>query len=172
MIALATISGQKNVFMDIDAIEPGVDFVEVLQKTVGSCDVLVAVIGKQWLTATDEKGRLRLNDPDDFVRLEIATALARKIRVIPILVDGARMPRYQELPDDLAPFARRNALEISNTAFRQGIRQLIEVVENAIRAAETQTPPKRDAVREATLEGKQTQERQQQEKKAQREIRS
>lgn len=160
--------GKENVFMDVDTIEAGQDFVEVLQKTVRSCDVLVAVIGKQWLTATDEKGKLRLEDPEDFVRLEVAAALDRKIRVIPTLVDGARMPRFQDLPDTLAPFARRNALEISNTAFRQGIGQLIEVIENAIRAAETPTPPKRNRVQEAPTDSNQTQTARQDRKKAQR----
>src|SRR5437773_2664408 len=72
--------GAEQVFMDIDTIEPGADFVEVIERTVGSCDVLLVIIGKRWLSATDEGGQPRLDSPEDFVRLEIATALERKIR--------------------------------------------------------------------------------------------
>ena len=79
--------------MDIFTIEPGVDFVEKINEAVGSCDVLIAVIGPQWLTVTDDSGRRRLNDPEDFIRLEIKAALDRGIRVVPVLVGGASMPR-------------------------------------------------------------------------------
>jgi hypothetical protein len=112
--------GRDNVFMDIDTIEPGLDFVEVIGQAVGSCDALIALIGKQWLTLTDDAGRRRLDDPEDFVRLEIAAALARNIRVIPALVQGARMPRSPDLPDVLRMLARRNAHEISDTGSRSG----------------------------------------------------
>lgn len=78
--------------------------------------MLLAVIGPRWLTATDEDGRRRLDDPDDIVRLEIAAALEREIRVIPILVEGAVMLRCQELPDSLAGLARRNALSLRHEA--------------------------------------------------------
>jgi len=88
----------------------GINFVEEIEKNVGSCDVLIAVIGKHWLISTDEKRRRRLNNPNDFVRLEIATALKRNIRVIPVLVDGASMPPSGQLPEDLKPLAFRNAL--------------------------------------------------------------
>ena len=81
--------GKDRVFMDVDSIEPGVDFVEVLQNTVSSCDVLIAVIGQHWLTAADTEGR-RLDHPEDFVRVEISTALSRNVRVIPALVAGDR----------------------------------------------------------------------------------
>ena len=81
--------GVGSVFMDVDTIEPGLDFVEVIGGAVGSCDVLLALIGARWLGAVDEHGRRRLDDPDDFVVLEITTALERGIRVIPVLVDGA-----------------------------------------------------------------------------------
>jgi hypothetical protein len=125
---LANHFGKDNVFMDVDTIEPGVDFVDVVQKTVSSCDALIAVIGKQWLTATDRSGRRRLDDPDDLVRLEIATALARKIRVVPALVGGGEMPRSEDLPEALAPLARRNALTISDLAFQESVGRLIVVL--------------------------------------------
>ena len=95
--------------MDIDAIALGDDFVKAIEKTVGECDVLIAVIGAHWLTCTDEQNGRRIDNPEDFVRREIATALKREIRVIPVLMDGASMPRSTELPDDLKPLVRRNA---------------------------------------------------------------
>ena len=103
----------EQVFKDVDSIEPGEDFVERITAAVASCDVLLALIGPQWLTITDENGRRRLDDPKDWVRLEIETALTRKIRVIPILVDDARMPHATQLPATLAALVRRNAVEIN-----------------------------------------------------------
>ena len=89
----------EEVFKDVDNIEPGEDFVERITAAVESCDVLLALIGPQWLTMTNRKGQRRLDDPEDYVRLEIETALARKIRVIPILVDEAQCrPRTSCLP--------------------------------------------------------------------------
>jgi hypothetical protein len=103
----------NQIFMDVTNLDPGVDFVKVIEESVGSCDVLIAVIGRHWLISSDEEGR-RLDNPEDFVRLEIATALKRGIRVIPVLVEGASMPRPGELPDDLKSLVRRNALEVSH----------------------------------------------------------
>jgi hypothetical protein len=107
----------EQVFKDVDSIEPGEDFVERITAAVASCDVLLALIGPDWLTITDEEGRRRLNDPGDYVRVEIETALKREIRVIPILVDSARMPDANQLPVTLAPLARRNAVEINPLSF-------------------------------------------------------
>src|SRR5262249_46634838 len=104
--------GRNNIFMDVDNLAPGVDFVKAIRKSVGACDVLISVIGKRWLTSSDEKRRRRLDNPEDFVRLEIATALKRDIRVIPVLVEDASMPRPRDLPDDLKSLAYRNALEV------------------------------------------------------------
>jgi hypothetical protein len=87
--------------MDIDAIALGEDFVEVIENTVAKCDVLIAVIGNNWLISKDDQGNRRLDNPEDFVRMEIGTALKRNIRVIPVLVDGAEMPRSTDLPEDL-----------------------------------------------------------------------
>ena len=117
--------GQERVFMDVDSMEPGVDFIEVLQNTVSSCDVLIAVIGKQWLVANNENGR-RLDQPEDLVRVEILTALSRNVRVIPALVGGAHMPSSHELPEALASLARRNAVEISDVSFVPTLSRLIE----------------------------------------------
>jgi hypothetical protein len=129
---LATHFGPENVFMDIDTLEPGIDFVEHLNQTVGSCGILIAVIGKYWLTATDKKGRPRLDDPEDFVRLEIAAALDRGIRVIPVLVADAHIPPSQNLPDPLTKLTRRQAIEIRDTAFHSDVTRLIDALEKVI----------------------------------------
>ncbi len=104
-------------FIDVDAIKPGLDFVKQLDTQVSQCDALLAVIGPHWLSATDSKGKRRLDDPHDYVRIEIASALKRDIPVIPVLIDGAEMPAEADLPEDLAPLARRHALELRHTRF-------------------------------------------------------
>ena len=109
--------GAASVFKDVDDIEPGDDFVDRITDAVAACDVLLALIGPQWLTMTDDKGRRRLDNPEDFVRLEVKAALSRNVRVVPILVDGARMPPAEELPDDLAAITRRQAVEINPVGF-------------------------------------------------------
>jgi hypothetical protein len=121
------------VFKDVDTIKPGEDYVERIIGAVRSCDVLLALIGRQWLTITDESGHRRLDSPEDLVRLEIETALESGSRVIPILVDGARLPRRDELPATLAPLLRRNAFEISAQRFEA--KRLISIVEHAAGAA-------------------------------------
>src|SRR5215211_7001655 len=120
------------VFKDVDSIQLGDDFVEVVTRAVGSCDVLLALIGHQWLTITDEHGRRRLDDPDDFVRLEIEAALTRNVRVIPILVDGARMPHADELPDSLVKLVRRQALELSPARFDFDTSRLLKVLDRTL----------------------------------------
>ena len=124
--------GDDRVFRDIDAIEPGLDFAEAIESAVGSSVVLIAVIGKNWLTATDAAGRKRLEDANDYVRLEIVAALQRNIRVIPLLVQGAAMPSADELPDDLAPLARRNAFELHDTSWRDDVRRLTSTLERLV----------------------------------------
>ena len=124
--------GGARVFKDVDSIALGDDFVEAITRAVGSCDVLIALIGDQWLTVSDEHGRRRLDDPHDYVRLEVEAALARNVRVIPVLVDGARMPRAEELPDALAPLVRRQALELSPSRFDSDTERLILVLASTL----------------------------------------
>jgi hypothetical protein len=124
--------GDEEVFMDLDAIEPGADFVEHIEREVGSCEVLIALIGRDWLEATDAQGNRRLDDDADWVRLELETGLNRDIRVIPVLVQGAEMPRADQLPGDLAKLARRNALEIGDTRWRYDFDRLMEVIEKVL----------------------------------------
>src|ERR1700758_3498680 len=95
---LAAHFSADRVFMDVQGIEPGVDFVEAIERALGSCEILIVLIGKDWLAAADTAGRRRLDDPTDFVRLETATALNRGIRVVPVLVEGVAMPRAEQLP--------------------------------------------------------------------------
>jgi glycerophosphoryl diester phosphodiesterase len=128
---LVTELGPDRVFKDVDNIEPGDDFVERIQSAVGSCQVLLALIGPQWLTITDARGARRIDDPADFVRLEVETALNRDdVRVIPILVDNARMPTAQELPERLAGLTRRQAVEINPVSF--DTRRLLKVLNDTL----------------------------------------
>lgn len=104
--------GDEAVFTDVDNIALGVDFRAVLDQTVSQCQVLLAVIGAEWLTVADQDGRSRLEDPADFVRIEIESALKRDIPVIPLLVSGAKMPAAEDLPDSLRGLAFRNGTQI------------------------------------------------------------
>ena len=121
--------GEHKVFRDIDSIDPGLDFVEAIQRAVDSSEVMIAVIGRNWSSATDAAGRERLQDPHDYVRMEIATALERNIRVIPVLVQGVSMPGTHELPDDLAPLTRRNAFELHDSSWSDDVRRLVNALE-------------------------------------------
>jgi TIR domain len=121
-----------SVFMDLDSIEAGKDFEEAIKKGVYSCGVLVALIGPRWLGISDEDGRRRLDNPDDYVRLELRTALQRCIRVIPVLVDGARMPSRHQLPDDLGKLARLNALKMSYDRYEYDEGRLVTLIQNAL----------------------------------------
>ena len=108
---------RRDLLMDVDAIEPGFDFVKQLETQVSQCDALLALIGPHWLAAEDEQGRRRLEDEKDYVRIEIASALKRGIPVMPVLLDGTPMPSQSELPDDLKSLTRRQALELRHTRF-------------------------------------------------------
>jgi len=127
---LAARFGPKNIFMDIDTIEPGEDFRKVVENAVGTCDVVLAVMGKHWLNMPDAQGRRRLDDPRDWVRMEIASALANP-RVIPVLVGDASMPGSDQLPDELKELAWRNAIELSNSRFQHDASKLVGVIERA-----------------------------------------
>jgi WD40 repeat protein len=142
--------GEGQVFKDVDSIQLGDDFVEVITAAVGSCDVLLALIGDRWLTITDEEGRRRLDNPDDFVRLEIEAALARNVRVIPILVEGATMPSADLVPPSLARLVRRNALELSPNRFSFDTGRLLKVLESTL--AQALPPPGDGLAQEAVQE--------------------
>ena len=121
--------GVDNVFWDVDTIQPGMDFVDFIRQAVGLCQVMVSVIGPGWLEASDPDGRRRLENPEDFVRLEIEAALDRKIRIIPVLVGDGTVPRSTDLPSTLAPFVRRNAVEISDSRWDYDTGRLLRVLD-------------------------------------------
>jgi hypothetical protein len=132
--ALAARFGDGNVFIDVDTIDPGVDFAEAITRAVAGCDALIALIGRQWLIATDEEGRRRLDDPQDFVRLELEAALEREVVVIPAYVQEAEPPREDRLPASLAPLARRQGAELRDVGWRDDVRRLIARLEESARA--------------------------------------
>jgi hypothetical protein len=124
--------GRRNTFMDLDGIEGGDDFVTVIDEKLKVSDVLVAVIGIHWLSVADTNGTRRLDNPKDFVRLEIGRALERGIRVIPVLVGGAATPRAEDLPGDLRELSERQAVEVRDAHFHQDAEQLIEVLHRTL----------------------------------------
>jgi formylglycine-generating enzyme required for sulfatase activity len=122
--------GADRVFMDVDSIALGDNFVEVIEDAVSSTSVFIALIGNHWMSAADADGNPRLKDPEDFVRLEIAAALRNKeTRVIPVLVHSATMPNGSALPEDLAPLTYRNAMNISHARFIADVDRLTEEIE-------------------------------------------
>src|SRR5579863_8578921 len=123
------------VFMDLDSIEVGIDFAEAIESAVRSCAILVAFIGRKWLTIADGEGHRRLDNPDDLVRFEIEAALEHRLRVIPVLVDGATALRPQQLPPGLCKLARLNALEMSYGRFEYDETRLLTTVEKVLASA-------------------------------------
>ncbi len=138
--------GADHLFMDIDQIEPGEDFVDVLQKKLQVVQVAVVLIGKSWLDSKDEIGQRRLDNPDDWVRIEITTLLERKIRIIPVLVGGAATPKSSQLPEPLIPLERRQAFEISDTRFHSDVDKLIHALEKIIQSQIVQSSTKPNSV--------------------------
>ena len=124
--------GQSAVFMDVAGIEPGRDFRRVIDEQVASCGVLLALIGKDWLDAKDQSGARRLDDPADFVRLETASALKRDIPVVPVLVQGAKMPRAEQLPDVLKELAYRNGVELTHARWDSDVDVLAKQLERHV----------------------------------------
>jgi hypothetical protein len=126
---LAEALGPDQVFMDIDRLHPGVDWVEVIDEAIQNTSVLLVVIGRSWLDVTDAHGERRLENPDDFLRREIATGLERNVCVIPVLVQGASMPKSTALPDELKPLTRRHAIELTDSRWRYDVGRLIDVLQ-------------------------------------------
>jgi hypothetical protein len=129
------------VFMDLDSIEAGTDFAEAIKAGVDSCRILIALIGARWLALSDQEGRRRLDDADDYVRFEIRTALERCVRVIPVLVDGATMPHRDQLPDDLGKLTRLNALPMSYDRYEYDERRLMTIIRRVLAAESTEPDP-------------------------------
>ena len=120
--------GRESVFIDVDGIPAGRDFVEVLSERVGRCDALIALIGHDWLASKDKDNRRRLDDANDFVRIEIEAALDRNVPVIPVLVDGAAMPSEDDLPAPIKKLARRQGIEIAHSRFDSDAERLTDAL--------------------------------------------
>jgi len=150
---LKDVFGERQIFRDVETIEPGEDFTVVLGRALDGCAVMLAVIGPHWLDLTDAEGRRRLDDPNDWTRLEVGTALARNVRVVPVLVDGARMPEADRLPDDLKGLVRRQALEISDKSWKSDVARLIEVLGKILPPGPRPTPHDGNAFRKYVIGG-------------------
>ena len=133
---LAERFGAEAIFRDADSIEPGEIFEEVIRAKLESCDVMLVLIGPQWLDCRDADDRRRIDQSDDLVRIEVATAIARGIRVIPVLLGDTPMPRFNELPSDLSELANRDAAVVSDKGFRDDVARLVAAVDRALNAAE------------------------------------
>lgn len=131
---------RDDVFMDVDNIKPGADFVQTLEDAVNTCDVFIAMIGPHWLGITDDAGQRRLDQWNDFVRIEIASALKYGKFVIPVLVGQARMPNPDDLPEDIRALSRRNAIELSHQRFQYDVNKLIHIIKEALPANESIKP--------------------------------
>lgn len=129
--------GREGVFIDLEGLDYGVDFVESLGRQLEGCRVLLALIGPHWLTAKDARGRRRIDDENDFVRIEVRTALERGIRVVPVLIDGAPMPVTEELPADLQRLVRLQALDLDFKRFDQDVGRLVSVLRKLLGQGET-----------------------------------
>jgi hypothetical protein len=152
--------GRDLLFMDVDSVPLGINFVKVLSEEVAKCDVLVAVIGPNWLNAHDEDGNRRLDNPRDFVRIEIGAALQRNIPVIPILLDGAKVPKANQLPKELEELSLRNGLDVRHVSFHNDIDKLVRSLKGQL--AET------DSAERGGLEDERRQQEKRVEKKKRR----
>ncbi|MBE2270793.1 MAG: TIR domain-containing protein [Anaerolinea sp.] len=131
---------REQVFIDVDNIPAGADFVQALEDAVAACDVLIALIGLQWLTIADDAGQRRLHQWNDFVRIEIASALRMGKFVVPVLVGGASMPSPTDLPEDLVGLARRNAVALGHHSFAYDVDKLVAAIKDAVPANESFKP--------------------------------
>ncbi len=126
--SLSAYFGDDRVFRDIDDIQGGTNFEDVLNQTAGSADAMIVLIGPNWVTMTNDKGQRRLHEPDDWVAREIASALEQGIPVFPVLIEQTAMPRAEELPDSLKPLVRHNAISISDSRWHSDVTRLAKIV--------------------------------------------
>jgi hypothetical protein len=124
--------GRERVFMDIDSVPLGIDFVDHVTEQIGKCNLVIVMIGKQWRTIKDKKRRRRLDNEDDLVRAEIRAALQQKIPVIPVTVQNAAMPQAEDLPGDIRLLARRNGIDLSATRWTTDVERLIKELDRVM----------------------------------------
>jgi hypothetical protein len=125
---LLDVFGSDSVFMDVDSVPIGIDFIDYINEQLAKIAVMVVVIGPTWVTAADERGQRRLDDAEDLVGTEIAAAFSNRIPVIPVLVRAASMPRRDALPEDLRPLTRRNALDVTHQRWRHDVERWVEAI--------------------------------------------
>jgi hypothetical protein len=143
---LVSAFGGDAVFMDIDSIPLGADFVDHVNEQIACCAATIVMIGPGWLTTVDKRGRRRLDNPEDTVRAEVAAALKQKIPVIPVLIQNAAMPLAEELPDEIKALARRNGIELSHSRWTTDVDRLIDQLHRVVRrTAAVAEPPKAPA---------------------------
>jgi hypothetical protein len=139
--------GKNRLFMDVTGIDPGNDFRKVIENAVNSWDVLIVMIGKRWIDAIDEKGKRRLDDPKDFVRIETTAALHLDVPVIPVLVQGAGMPRPDQLPAEIEALAWRHAFELRHNGWGIDVAELVTALRKVLPESSTvssaQSKPRR-----------------------------
>lgn len=130
--------GPDGIFRDVDALKPGQDFVQAIEARLVACKVMLVVIGREWLDARQPSGTRRLDDPLDFVRIEVAVGLARRqVLVVPVLVEGATMPSSEALPDNIRALARRHALSLRDETWDEDVGRLVAVINETTSSAAT-----------------------------------
>jgi hypothetical protein len=134
-----TAYGKDSVFMDVDDVPHGIDFVEYIEGVLTGCAVMVVMIGKEWATIADRKGRRRLDQPKDLLRGEIAAALRAKIPVIPVLVEDASMPDEEDVPEDIRGLTRRTAVDLAHRRWDSDVQQVLKVIEQFMGAGKAAT---------------------------------
>jgi hypothetical protein len=148
---LESVFGRDRIFIDVDSILAGKDFAEEISERVAECDIFLAALGRGWADVQDEHGHRRLDDPNDWVRIEIESALRQEKHIIPIMVDGAEMPRAEKLPPSLAAFVRRNAVRLTHERFRADVQGLVAVI-GKLRAEERARRQAEERLRRASDE--------------------
>lgn len=139
--ALCESFGDSNVFRDLDNIPAGTDFAKHIEESIGSCSAVIAIIGRNWLNAVDDKGRRRLDSPRDFVRMELRAALARDVRVVPVLVQGTAMPEAASLPTPLRKLVKVQALSLTDAHWNLDVQRLVESLSTTIQPLQPTSGP-------------------------------
>jgi hypothetical protein len=125
--------GRRNVFIDVELLSSDNDPDAILRKWLSQCETLIVIIGRRWVTVLGEDGRPRIHNPEDYIRREVEMALKRRLRIIPILVEGARMPESGTLPEAMQPLRRYNALEMSHANFPLEAKRLVRALRGPVR---------------------------------------
>jgi hypothetical protein len=138
---LVTRFGAGNVFQDVNSAAPGFDFADRVEQAIATSDAVLVVIGPSWLDSTTADGRRRIDQPDDFVRHELTSALASGMPVVPVLVDDAELPPAERLPDDVRGLVRRQAVSVRDASWRQDVDDLIRRLEGREPGRSTRRQP-------------------------------